>query len=82
MNKVKISAAISIEGSVRDCDREFSDKRENFRGLFDIGYVSNNRVGGTWVGKTEYIFEVSALRSDMPTIISILKEFGFKTKYI
>lgn len=78
----KVFANINLEGSVSDCDRAFSDKRNQFRGLFDISCVSSDRKGDHWKGNTQYQFFVESDKKDAPVVLSILKELGFKTMYV
>jgi hypothetical protein len=78
----KISATITIQNSEKECDRIFSDKRNLFRGLFDIADLKSERKGKWNEGISTYSFTVNCHKNDAPVVLSILKEFGFTTKYV
>lgn len=77
-----IYAEISLTGSELECDRIFSEKRNQFRGLFDITSVKCDKTGTRREVFAKYSFYVHSNQKDAPTIRSILKELDFITKYV
>lgn len=81
---VKVFATITIYEDARESDRIFSDKRNSFRGLFDIVNLKSERTG-IWYDKNGYTyfsFYVNCERKDSPVVFSILRELGFLVKYV
>lgn len=77
-----IFASIVISESEIESDRIFSDKRNSFRGLFDIVNLKSERTGKRIDGFTYYSFCVHADQKDAPVVFSILRELEFSVKYV
>lgn len=77
-----VFASIVISNTDRECGRIFSEKRNQFRGLFDIFDLKVERTGDWKEGFTYYTFVVKVDKKDAPVVLSILRELEFKTKYI
>lgn len=78
---VCIRAQISTTGKDRDCDRLFADKRNLFRGVFDIRDVMASRHGSWHTGTTTYTFFCDCRHEDAPVIMQMLHDAGFTAQY-
>lgn len=77
-----IYAEFYVTATELECARIFSEKRNQFRGLFDITSVKCDKTGTRREVFTKYSFYVHSNQKDAPTILSILKELDFIAKYV
>ena len=78
---VCIRAQICICGVEYVCDRDFADKRNQFRGVFDIRDIMSNRHGKWDAGTTTYTFFCDCLHDDAPNVLNFLRDAGFEAMY-
>jgi hypothetical protein len=75
---VCIRAQISITGTSSSCDQLFADKRNLFRGVFDIRDIMASRnIEGT----TTFTFFCDCRHDDAPIIMQMLHDAGFTSQY-